>query len=108
MPSQLASNTKAANQDQNDQQVNEMKQPDLKAEEPSGEEVEVEKVFVVVVPATPAPQTSANAETPLVALVPYEPRELPKTASSRPLMGVIGLLALAVGLALPRRTRRAG
>jgi hypothetical protein len=108
MPSQLESNTKAATQDQNGQPVNEMKQADLKAQQPSGEEVEIERVFVVVVPATPAPKTSADAERPLVALVPDESRELPKTASSRPLIGLIGLLCLAAGLALPRRTHRAG
>jgi hypothetical protein len=110
MPSALASNTKTATENQNGQQVTEMKQADLKAEEPSGDEVEVAKVFVVAVPvpATPEPETSAAVETPLAALVIEGPSELPTTASSVPLIGLIGLLSLSAGLALgccSQRTR---
>ncbi|HEY3940211.1 MAG TPA: LPXTG cell wall anchor domain-containing protein [Bryobacteraceae bacterium] len=108
MPSALSSNTKTATESQNGQQVTEMKQADLKAEEPSGQEVEVAKVFVVAVPVpgTPEQEIPASAETPLVALADEGPPELPKTASSGPLIGLIGVLSLAAGLALGRRSRR--
>ena len=84
MPSNLASNTKTAPEDQNSRQVTEMKQADLSAEKPSGEEVKVAEVFLMVAP--PEPMTEpVPPERTLVALVHDEPAssadrsaELPK------------------------------
>jgi hypothetical protein len=59
-----------------------MKQAPLKAQQPSGEEVEIAEVF----------------ETPPATAQP--PARLPKTASTLPLIGLIGLLSLAIGVSL--------
>lgn len=59
-----------------------MKQAPLRAQKPTEEEVGVAEVFT---PPPPAAQTRAAAM----------PTNLPKTASSVPLIGLIGLLSLA-------------
>lgn len=106
MPSNLAADTKTATNDQNGQQVSDLKQADLKAEQPSGDEVEVARVYIIAAPSTPEPKASADSETPLVALVSDPQPELPKTASSLPTIGLIGIVLLAAGLALSRRSHR--
>jgi hypothetical protein len=65
------------------------KQVPVKAVTPSGEEIEVSEV-VVSQPVSPQ-QVAANA--------------LPKTASSIPLLGLLGLLSLAAGLGLRAAAR---
>jgi membrane anchored protein len=65
------------------------KQVPVRAVTPSGEEIEVSEV-VVSEPASPQ-QVAANA--------------LPKTASSIPLFGLLGLLSLAAGLGLRAAAR---
>lgn len=52
---------------------------------------------------TPTPETTTQESAPAYQ---DEEMELPATASPLPLMGVAGLLALAGGLLLRRRTRR--
>jgi hypothetical protein len=59
----------------------------LKAEEPSGEEVAVSEAFVVADRQAPTPQ-------------PELPEKLPATATSLPLIGLLGLLSLGTGIAL--------
>jgi hypothetical protein len=114
MPSSMESNITSASQEQNSQKVNEMKQTPIMAEKPSGEEAKVGEVFVIVAPATPPPP-SPEPQRVLVALVKDEPaptttsrtsaKELPKTASSLPLLELMGLLSLAAGLLLRTRVR---
>jgi len=76
MPDELAANTTKPAKTMQEPPVVAMKQAPLKAQKPTGEEVEIAEVFLLL-PPTPA---TAN---------------LPTTASSLPLVGLIGLLSLA-------------
>jgi LPXTG-motif cell wall-anchored protein len=59
-------------------------------------------------PAAAAPRAAAAPPTPSAAAPAAEaPKTLPKTASSLPLVGLMGLASLAAGLALTARRRRA-
>lgn len=62
----------------------------LKAQKPTEEEVELAEVFAVE--AVPAPDL---------------PAELPATASNLPLIGIFGLLSLAIALGLRLATAKA-
>lgn len=66
-----------------------MKQAPIMAVKPGGEEVQVAQVV------TPPPQVEAVPET-------QPEKALPKTASSLPLIGLLGLLALVSALVLRR------
>ena len=70
--------------------VKELESVPLKAEEPSGQEVEVAEVFDVT------PPTTAQLTQPM----------LPKTASTLPLTGLMGLLLLSTGAVLWRLSKR--
>jgi LPXTG-motif cell wall-anchored protein len=70
-----------------DQPAMALEKAPLKAEEPSGEELPISRVF---------------------ESIPHQVASLPKTASSMPLVGLIGLLSLAAAFALLIVTRRAG
>jgi hypothetical protein len=67
------------------------KQVPVKAVTPSGEEIEVSEI-IASQPIVAPQETAANA--------------LPKTASSLPLFGLLGLLSLATGLGLRAAVRR--
>lgn len=87
MPANMEANTKVATKSATAPAVVAMKKSSVKAEQPSGQEVEVVQVF------TPPPQVAQNtpAETPAT---------LPATASSLPLVGLIGLVLLSLGIPL--------
>lgn len=88
MPANMEANTKVATKSAAAPSVVAMKQSSVKAEQPSGQEVEVVQVF------TPPPQVAKNtapAETPAT---------LPATASSMPLVGLVGLLLISLGIPL--------
>ena len=80
MPDQLAANTTKPATTMQEPHVVELKQAPLKAQQPTEEEVEVAQVFL----AHAAPQPSL-------------PEKLPTTASSLPLVGLLGLFSLASG-----------
>ena len=86
MPNELAASTTKPTRNMTEPHVMAMKKAPLKAEQPSQQEVEVAQAF------TPPP---AAAQTPAAA-----PKELPATASSLPLIGLIGLLSLGVAASL--------
>jgi len=77
MPAELGANSAQA------ARLPAMKQTPIKAQKPTGEEVEVAEVFA---PAQAAPAQMAQATTP---------RQLPKTASDLPLIGLLGLISIA-------------
>jgi len=83
MPAELTANTTMPAKTMQDEQVVAMKTAPLKAQKPTEEEAEIAEVFV-------AP--AAN-ETPA-------PTQLPHTASSLPLFGLTGLLALIASFVL--------
>jgi len=83
MPNELAANTTKPAASTNEPSVNAMKQAPLRAQK-STEEVAVAEVF------TPPPATQATAQKP------QAPQQLPKTASLLPLIGLCGLLSLAL------------
>jgi hypothetical protein len=74
--------------------VLELKRAPIKAVQPTGEEVHLAQV--VTPPSAAETQASAQAEAPAVAAKPM----LPSTASQLPLFGLLGLMALAAGLAV--------
>jgi hypothetical protein len=100
MPSELESNITKPVTTVNDEPVVALKQAPLTAVKPTGEEVEIAQ-FVTPPPVqTPAAQQTADATTS------QHVDRLPQTASSLPLIGLIGLLSLCAGfalLAIPKR-----
>jgi hypothetical protein len=82
MPTVLAANTTMPATTMKESHVVAMKQAPLKAQKPTEEEVEVAEVFL---PSPPPVQNS-----------------LPQTASSLPLVGLIGLLAFGTARLLRR------
>src|ERR1700722_15165065 len=93
MQNEVASNIKQTAPLQTSSEVQQMKDTEVRAQKPSGEEVEVAEVFLV------APGTAAVA-APVALQAPGDsPQELPKTASSLPLLECTGLLLLALGIA---------
>jgi len=82
MPDELTANTTMPASTVSDQSVVAMKQASLMAEKPNDQEVEVAEVFEV---------------PPAMAAIP---RELPKTASQLPLIGLLGLLSLTLAICL--------
>ena len=80
MPNELAANTTKPAATMQEPHVVEMKQASLKAQQPTEEEVEVAEVFVAPEPASPS-----------------LPETLPTTASSLPLVGLLGLFLFATG-----------
>ncbi|MGD1092050.1 MAG: hypothetical protein ABSB35_08665 [Bryobacteraceae bacterium] len=83
MPDEQAVNTTKPAKTMQEPHVVAMKQTPIKAQKPTGEEVEIAEVFLV----SPSEPTS-------------EPQHLPTTASSLPLIGLIGLLSLAGAVSL--------
>jgi len=79
MPNELAPNTTKPAATMQEPHVVELKQAPLKAQQPTEEEVEIAEVFI----AQAAP--------------PSLPQWLPKTASSLPLIGLLGVFLLASG-----------
>ncbi len=87
MPDELAPNTTHPTTSMTEPHVMALKQAPLKAQQPTGEEVEMGEVFLLA--PQPEPVETAAALPPA----------LPKTGSSLPLFGLLGLLSLgAAGL----------
>jgi hypothetical protein len=82
MPTELAANTTMPATTMQESQVVAMKHAPLKAQKPTEEEVEVGEVFLLSTPAVPD--------------------SLPQTASSFPLVGLVGLLAFGAARLLRR------
>jgi hypothetical protein len=91
MPTELATNTTRPATTLKEPHVVAMKQAPVKAQKPTGEEVEIAEVFLAA-PSEPA----------------SEPKQLPTTASSLPLIGLIGLLSLAGAVSLRFVSHRIG
>jgi hypothetical protein len=87
MPNELAANTTKPTKSLTEQHVTAMKQAPLTAQKPSKGEVQVAEAFPP--PAKPAAPSRAPA-----------PNQLPKTASSFPLIGLAGLGLLLAGASL--------
>jgi hypothetical protein len=80
MPNELAANTTKPATTMQEPHVIEMKQAPLKAQQPTEEEVDIAQVFLAQAP-------------PPASL----PQRLPKTASSLPLVALLGIFSLATG-----------
>lgn len=106
MPSEMESNITQPATTATDTPVIALKEAPLTAVNPTGEEVEIAQVVT-----QPPTAVAAETTTPPTAVAgmttPQSADELPQTASSLPLVGLIGLLSLCAGLALtaiPKRT----
>jgi LPXTG-motif cell wall-anchored protein len=93
MPTELAGNTKKPAQTMKEAPVMAMKQSHLTVQNPSGAESEIAEVY----PPPPVETASARPR-----------KELPKTGSPLPLIGLIGLISLGAGASLRFATRRIG
>jgi hypothetical protein len=102
MPSELESNITRPTTSTNEEPVVALKHAPLVAVKPTGEEVEVSQVLD---PPPPPTQTMPAQQTAPVDGTHHTWR-LPQTASTLPLVGLIGLLALGAGLALSIITKR--
>ena len=71
-----------------------IKNTPLKAQKPSRQEAEIAEVFTPPPASTPKPAPA------------HMPKELPKTASPFPLIGLIGLLSLGAGVSLRLATAK--
>jgi hypothetical protein len=87
MPIEFTPDTTKADAAVDGPEVADMERAPIKAEEPTGKEVEVGEAFLVALD-TPAAPASDVADS------------LPETASSMPLIGLIGLLSLGSAVAL--------
>lgn len=92
MPAELAQNTTMPAATMQEPQVVAMQTAPLKAQKPTEDEVEIAEVFAQEVVPDPQPAPA--------------PPQLPATASSLPLIGVLGLLSLSAGLYLRRATAK--
>ena len=95
MPDELAANIIKPVETMQDPHVVQMKQAPLKAQLPTKELVEISEVFAIASPPVVPPVAPPAAPMP---------RALPHTASSLPLIGMIGILALGTAFALHYRT----
>lgn len=90
MPNELAENTKTTAKSVTAPSVAAMKTAPLKAEQPNQQEVDIAEVFT---PPPPSAQQAAPAQQ--AAETPKSlPKRLPKTGSSLPLIGLLGLISL--------------
>ena len=98
MPDELVANTTKPAETMQEPHVVELKQAPLKAQKPTEEEVEIAEVFVAQIVAPDPPAAPASSL----------PDKLPTTATSLPLVGLLGLLFLAsFGLLRLNAKRRA-
>jgi hypothetical protein len=93
MPAGLAPSTTMPATTMQEPQVKAMQATPLKAQKPTEQEVELAEVFAVE--AVPAPVPASDL-----------PAELPATASNLPLIGIFGLLSLAMALGLRLATAK--
>ena len=96
MPASMESTTKMAATSPTETHVVAMKKAAVKEQQPSGEEVEIGEV--VTTPPQLVAQNTAPAPTP---------EKLPSTASSLPLIALVGLILTTAGLGLRFAVRKA-
>jgi hypothetical protein len=93
MPTEMSSNISQATNSSSDANVQAMQTAPLKAEEENGDEIAVAEVFIIqVAVAVPVAVPTAVAD--------QSSKQLPQTASILPLVGLSGLILLAVGTLL--------
>ncbi|HEX4946625.1 MAG TPA: hypothetical protein VFZ34_08185 [Blastocatellia bacterium] len=110
MPDQLEAVVAKLATSVNDEPVIALKEAPLTAVKPTGEEVDIAQA-IELPPTNARPEASVQAmPAPKASVMPQQqkvraddgsrPNRLPQTASSVPLIGLLGILALSVGLAL--------
>ena len=98
MPTELAEKLTLPIKSADDPAIAELKQVPIEAVKPTGEVVPMTEV-VELPPARTEPVNTVNASD--------STKSLPHTASPMPLLGLIGLLSLALGVALSLILKRA-
>ena len=105
MPANLEANTKMAAKSAKAAPVIALKKAPVKAEQPSGEEVEIGTV--VITPPQLLAQNNAPPQSTSPATTSAKPApKLPATASSLPLVALLGLIFASAGLVLRFAVRR--
>jgi hypothetical protein len=94
MPNELAAHTPKPVAAPKEPNVAALKKAPLKAQKPTQEEVEIAEVFM------PPPQTPKPAASPAL------PKQLPKTGSPLPLIGLLGLLSVSTALGVRMAVER--
>ncbi len=89
MPNELAGNTQKPVQSAKEPAVVQMEQSQVTVQQPEGGEQQLAEAY-----PPPSPVNSASRQTAST------PRELPKTGSELPLIGLIGLISLGAGWSL--------
>ncbi len=89
MPDTMASNTTKATKSMTEPHVMAMKKAPLTAAQPNQQEEQIARAF------TPPPAAATSPEP-----TPSSTKELPTTASSFPLIGLVGLLSLGIAASL--------
>ncbi len=107
MPANLEANTKMSAKSAKEAPVMALKKAPVKAQEPTGKEVEIGTVI------TTPPQLLAQNKTPArssssSATSSQPASKLPATASSLPLVALLGLILLSAGFVLRYAARRLG
>lgn len=102
MPTELADRTTKPATTLREPHVAELKQAPLRAQKPTQVEVTLSEAFVAPPPAEQRPVTvlAQNSPPPAAVVAPSVPATLPRTGSTMPLIGVLGLLSLAGALGL--------
>jgi LPXTG-motif cell wall-anchored protein len=101
MPSELASNTTKPAKTMKEAPIVAMEQSQLTVQQPTGEEEDVAQAYP---PANP----SANPPVKVETAENRPPARLPKTGSTLPLIGLIGLVSLGAGWSLRAVANRVG
>lgn len=97
MPTELAKNTQKPAPSAKEPAVVEMEQSEVTVQQPEGGEQQLAEAY-------PPPSSDDSASRQTASM----PRELPKTGSELPLIGLIGLISLGAGFTLRAAARRIG
>ncbi len=97
MPTPLAANITKPAKSAKEPTVVAMKKAPVKAVKPTGEEVEIAEVIIPIEESMQAAALPGSPSSAVHSATPHKMKRLPQTASSLPLVGLLGLFALGGG-----------
>ena len=108
MPANLEANTKIPAKSAKEAPVVALKKAPVKAQQPSGEEVEIGTVVTTPPQLLAQNKAPAQSSSPSTTAAGPASKELPTTASSLPLVALLGLILVSAGFLLRFAARRLG